>query len=379
MAKKPPPARAQKAPAKKTPAKKKPAKPASSASSSASPAALGTKTVNLALQGGGSHGAFTWGVVDRLLEEDRLGIEGVSGTSAGAMNAAMMAQGWHRGGRKGARRDLDEFWTRVGGLAALLPPQRSLIDRLTGNWNIDRSPSTYLADLTQYAFSPYQSNPFGLNPLRDILVEMLDEKAIRDSKHIKLFITATNVETGRPRVFRSHDLTVDAVMASATLPFTFQATEIDGLPYWDGGYMGNPTIWPMIYECKSPDVVIVQINPLKRPGTPKTTVEIINRVNEISFNSSLTAELRAIAFVQRLREEGMLVESAKHRLREMYIHMVEAEQAMADLGAASKMNAELDFLLHLKELGRHAADQWLGAHWAALGKRNTVSIRALLA
>ena len=339
----------------------------------------GTKTVNLALQGGGSHGAFTWGVLDRLLEEDRLLIEGVSGTSAGAMNAAMMAQGWHRGGREGARRELDQFWNRIGGLAMFLPPQRSLFDRVSGNWNIDRSPTTYVTDLTQYAFSPYQTNPMGVNPVRDLLVEMLDEKSIRDCQHIKIFITATSVETGKPRVFERDELTTEAIMASATLPFTFHATEIDGLPYWDGGYMGNPSIWPMIYACKSPDVVIIQINPLVRPGTPKTTVEIINRVNEISFNSSLLAELRAIAFVQRLIADGLLKEGVRRDLKHMFIHMIEAERAMIDLGAASKMNAELDFLLHLKELGRHTADRWLTATWGEIGKRNSVDLKALLA
>jgi len=339
----------------------------------------GTKTINLALQGGGSHGAFTWGVLDRLLEEERLIIEGVSGTSAGAMNAAMLAQGWHRGGRQGARRELDQFWNRVGGLALFMPAQRSVFDRIAGNWNIDRSPLTYMNEIVQYALSPYQSNPMGVNPLRDLLKELIVEEHVQSCAPLKVFVTATNVETGKPRVFRGDEVTVAAVMASASLPFVYQAAEIDGLPYWDGGYMGNPVIWPMIYECKSTDVVLVQINPLVRPGTPKSSVEIINRVNEISFNSSMMAELRAIYFVQRLLTNGLLKEGAERDLKHMHMHMIQAEAAMIELGAASKMNAELDFLLHLRELGRHTADRWLAANWNDLGKRNSIDLKAILA
>jgi len=338
-----------------------------------------TKTINLALQGGGSHGAFTWGVLDRLLEEERLIIEGVSGTSAGAMNAAMLAQGWHRGGRQGARQALDQFWNRVGGLAMFMPAQRSVFDKISGNWNIDRSPLTYMNEVVQYALSPYQSNPMGMNPLRDLLKELIVEEHVQSCAPIKLFVTATNVETGKPRVFHRDEVTVDAVMASASLPFVYQAAEIDGLPYWDGGYMGNPVIWPMIYACKSADVVLVQINPLVRPGTPKSSVEIINRVNEISFNSSLMAELRAIHFVQRLLNQGLLKEGADRDLKHMNMHMIEAEAAMIELGAASKMNAELDFLLHLRELGRHAADKWLSATWGNIGKRNSIDLKKMLA
>jgi len=333
------------------------------------------KGVNLALQGGGSHGAFTWGVLDRLLEEERLAIEGISGTSAGAMNAAMLMQGWSKGGRKGARRELETFWRRIGGLALFTPMLRSMFDRVAGNWNIDRSPMTYYMDLFHQAFSPYQSNPMGVNPLAELLKELVDEKTIRSCEPFKLFITATNVETGKPRVFRRHEVTLKTIIASASLPATFQATEIDGVPYWDGGYMGNPVIWPMIYDCQSRDVILVQINPLVRPGTPTSAVEIINRVNEISFNSSLSAEMRAIAFVQRLLDDGLLKEGAERDLKRMHIHMIAAEQAMVELGAASKMNAELDFLLYLRDLGRETAAEWLKANWEAIGQRSSVDIR----
>ncbi len=333
------------------------------------------KTINLALQGGGSHGAFTWGVLDRLLEDERIVVEGVSGTSAGAMNAAVIAQGLVRGGREGARQALSHFWHRIADLTVFSPVRRTPLEIVSGQWNIDRSPLTAVLDVVQTMFSPYQTNPLGLNPLRELLAEMVNEKDIQQNDHFKIFVCATNVQTGRPRVFHRHELTVDAIMASATLPFAFQAAEIDGVPYWDGGYMGNPVIWPLIYFCKSTDVVLVQINPLIRLETPKTPVEIINRVNEIGFNSSLIAEMRAIAFVQRLLEDGLLKPGVEKDLKLMHMHLIEAEGVMRELGAASKMNAELDFLLYLRDLGRATANAWLAKTWDDLGARTSFDIR----
>jgi NTE family protein len=340
-------------------------------------AGAGRKTINLALQGGGSHGAFTWGVLDRLLEEERLDIEGISGTSAGALNAAIMAQGLvNRGGRQGAKDELDMFWRRVSDLARFSPVHRSAVDHVLGNWNIDGSPGAVWLDLVERVFSPYQLNPMNLNPLRDLLVDHLDVAAIQACDRLKIFVCATNVETGHARVFQRHEVTLDALLASACLPFTFQAVEIDGVPYWDGGYMGNPVIFPLIYFCDSRDVAIVQINPLVRKGTPRTANEIVNRVSEISFNSSLIAEMRAIAFVQRLIEGKSLKGKAVARLKHMRIHMIGNEEKMRALGVASKMNADLDFLLHLKELGRTTAEDWLRANWAAIGERSSLDIRA---
>ena len=334
-----------------------------------------TKTINLALQGGGSHGAFTWGVLDRLLEEERLQIEGVTGTSAGAMNAAALAQGLTQGGRTGARETLDRFWRRIAEFAAFSPIKRSLLDQLLGRWNLDRSPRTWVADLLQHVVSPYLSNPLGLNPLKTVLDDLIIEKDIQRCDAIKLFIAATNVETGQDRVFQRHEITADVLLASACLPFTFQAVEIDGAPYWDGGYMGNPVIWPLIYNSESPDVVVVQINPLKREGTPRTSIDIINRVNEIAFNGSLIAEMRAIAFVQRLLEDGGFEGHEVDRLKGVNVHMISFEEKLRELGAASKMNAELPFLLYLKGLGRQAAETWLKAHWDAIGQRSSLDIR----
>jgi NTE family protein len=335
------------------------------------------KTINLALQGGGSHGAFTWGVLDRLLEEERLDIEGISGTSAGAMNAAILAQGFvTRGGRQGAREELEIFWRRISDLARFSPVHRSAFDRVLGNWNIDGSPGAMWLDLVERVFSPYQLNPMNLNPLRDLLTDHLDIAAIQACDALKIFVCATNVESGHARVFRRHEVTLDALLASVCLPFTFQAVEIDGVPYWDGGYMGNPVIFPLIYYCDSRDVAIVQINPLVRKGTPRSATEIANRLNEISFNSALIAEMRAIAFVQRLVEGKHLRGKAVARLKHMHIHMIGNEEKMRALGVTSKMNADLDFLLYLKELGRTTAEEWLKANWDAIGERSSLDIRA---
>lgn len=335
------------------------------------------KTLNLALQGGGSHGAFTWGVLDRLLEDEDLVIEGISGTSAGALNGAVLLQGCAQNGAQGARENLAKFWEEVGKLAVFELPQRTLLDQMFGNWNIDFSPGAMITDAMQRMFSPYQTNPFNFNPLRDLVERMIDVQAIRDCDTMKLFISATNVETGRIQVFTREDISIDALMASACLPFTFQAVKIKDVPYWDGGYVGNPAIFPLIYNCQSPDVAVVQINPLIRPGTPDTPPDIINRLNEITFNASLISEMRAIAFVQRLIEEDHLKNSEATRLKRMNIHVISDDEEMCKLGAASKLNASMDFLLHLKEVGRRAADAWLKQNRSAIGQRSSVDIRKM--
>jgi NTE family protein len=333
----------------------------------------GKRPVNLALQGGGAHGAFTWGVLDRLLEDDRLVIEGISGTSAGAINAAVLAQGFLKDGAAGARAALDSFWHRLSQIGWLSPVHRGWFERAMGTWNLDASPSAVLADELSRLISPYQLNPLNLSPLRELLAAMLDWTALNAADAIKLYITATNVETGKARIFSRHELTLDALLASACLPQIFQAVIIDGQPYWDGGYMGNPSIWPLIYNCGSRDVIVVEVNPLTRKGVPRTAAEITNRLNEITFNASLMREMRAIAFVERLIEaDGQHPEV--ERLKKMLIHMIEAEEAMEQLGVASKLNTDLDFLLYLKELGRRTAGRWLEQHFAALGRYSSLDI-----
>ncbi len=333
------------------------------------------KTINLALQGGGSHGAFTWGVLDYLLEDRRIAIEGVSGTSAGAMNAAVMASAFVGGGAQAAREALELFWRKVAGFSWLSPVHRTPVDRMLGNWNTDHSPGFLLLEAMSNAFSPYQLNPGNFNLLRDILGEVVDFAALAEPQAPKLFISATNVRSGRNRIFSGSEVTLDALLASACLPNVFQAVEIEGDPYWDGGYTGNPPIWPIIYNCHSPDVVIVQINPLERPGTPRSSAEIMNRLNEVTFNFALVAEMRAVAFVQKLITEGQISGPLAGRLRNMHVHRIAAEDEMRALGVSSKYNSDLDFLLHLKELGRERAQAWVDASWAEIGRSSTVDIR----
>ncbi|RMF38933.1 MAG: patatin-like phospholipase family protein [Alphaproteobacteria bacterium] len=332
------------------------------------------KPVSLALQGGGAHGAFTWGVLDRLLEDGRIDIAAISGTSAGAMNAVVAAGGLMQAGEDGARAALAAFWKAVSDAARLSPIQRNPIDVLLGNWSLDNSPGFRLFDGLSRVVSPYQFNPLNLNPLRDLLVDQVDFDLVRSCDRMKVFVSATNVETGRVTVFDRRRLTADMVMASACLPYIFQAVEIDGVPYWDGGYVGNPALFPLYPVRETADIVIVQINPVERPGTPDTAREILDRINEISFNSSLLAELRAIDFVHRLIESGQLTDN---RYRYLHLHLIEDGAALNPLGASSKLNAEWAFLTHLRDLGRQAAGRWLDAHWRNLGRRSTVDIRAM--
>ena len=333
--------------------------------------------LNLALQGGAVHGAFTWGVLDRLLEDELIEIEGISGTSAGAMNAAVLAQGFVRGGREGARKALDDFWRRIASYSTFGPIHRSAIDRMFSNWNLDQSPGYIWLDTVMRLLSPYQLNLLDLNPVRDILASEIDIPAVRACERFKLFVCATNVRAGKIRIFERKELTIEVLLASACLPHLFRAVEIDGDPYWDGGYMGNPAIFPLIYGCVCPDVAIVQINSLAREDVPKTSTEILNRLNEISFNSSLMREMRAIEFVNRLLEENLLTPSAATRLKEIHVHMIAGDNEMKHLGVASKFNTEIEFILHLKSIGRRCAGAWLDANADNIGLRSTVNFDEL--
>ncbi len=333
------------------------------------------KTIELALQGGGAHGALTWGVLERLLEEPRLRIEGVSGTSAGAMNAAVLADGLEAGGRDGARAALEKFWRAVSNAALASPIQRDLWARISGNWSLESSPSYLFFDHLSRVLSPYELNPLNLNPLRDLVAGLVDFDRVNRCTAIKVFVTATNVRSGRPRVFRQPELSVDALMASAALPFMFQAVEIDGEAYWDGGYMGNPALFPLVDECDARDLVLVQINPFQRPDVPRSARDIINRVNEITFNSSLLKELRAVMLLRDLIEaEGLEHE----RYRDMRLHRIHGDDDLVELQASSKLNAEWAYLCHLRELGRGRAERWLAAHWNDLGSRSSFELDWLL-
>jgi NTE family protein len=333
----------------------------------------GQKAVNLGLQGGGAHGAFAWGVLDRLLEDGRIAFEGVSATSAGAMNATVLAYGLSEGGRDGAKRALENFWRRVALSAAFSPLQPSFLDRLSHNHALDNSPSFLAFDLLTRLFSPYELNPLNHNPLRGVLEQSVDFDRLRADPVVELFLCATNVRSGKARIFNTHEIGPDQVLASGCLPFLFQAVEIDGEPYWDGGYMGNPVLFPLIYGCETADVVVVHINPLMRDGVPKNAREIMNRLNEITFNSSLMREMRAIAFVTRLIEEGKISDKTMKRT---LIHAIEADDFMRGLGVSSKLNADWEFLTHLRDVGRASAESWLARTFDRLGRQTTVDIAA---
>jgi NTE family protein len=335
-----------------------------------------TPALDLALQGGGSHGAFTWGVLDRLIEDDGIPIAGVSGTSAGALNAAVMASGWAQGGRAGAREALQAIWLDVAGQGACFGspatgwPHVFGINPFAGLGPAVLDAGPVFAWLQPFlrAFSPYQFNPFDLNPLREVVQRHVQPAALRDGP-LELFVTATAVRTGQPRVFQRTDLSIDALLASACLPQLFRAVVVDGEPYWDGGYSGNPAIWPLIYETDALDVLLVRINPLVRPDTPDTADEIADRVNEITFNAGLVSEMRAIAFVQRLVHEGRLAEGEYKDLR---LHMVADDEGLAPLHPSSKLNTDRAFLERLHALGREAAARWLRRHRADIGRRATL-------
>ncbi len=343
-------------------------RPASQSSSAREPL-----LVDFALQGGGAHGAFTWGVLDRLLEERWLTIDGISGTSAGAMNAAVLTYGHYRDGADGARAALEQFWRRVSEAAMFSPFRRSPLDILLGRWSIDTSPVFLALDIAARVVSPYTMNAHGYNPLRQILDEVIDFDELARAP-IHLFVTATNVRTGRGRVFKNQEITAQVLLASACLPTMYQAVEIDGESYWDGGYAGNPTITPLVRECASRDTILVQINPMERPGTPRTAREISSRINEVSFNAPLLKELRMIALLRQVADPGHCEGAQWAGMR---IHQIVSDK-MSEFGYTSKLNAEWPFLCMLRDEGRHCAELWLDAHGDALGKESSFDLDELL-
>jgi NTE family protein len=329
--------------------------------------------VDLGLQGGGAHGAFTWGVLDRLLEERWLMFDGVSGTSAGAMNAVVMAAALADGGPPRAREALERFWKRVSDAALLSPLKRGPLEILTGRWTLDYSPVFAALDIAARVVSPYAMNPLGWNPLRRILADSVDFSQLKTAP-IKVFVTTTNVRTGRGRVFRNADITPDVLLASACLPTMFQAVKIDGEAYWDGGYAGNPTMAPLIRECTSSDTILVQINPIERPGTPRTAREIHNRLNEVAFNAVLIKELRAMALLRKVADAGTGEGAAWAKMR---IHRI-ASDVMVDLGYSSKLITEWKFFRMLRDEGRKAAEAFITAHGGDLGHRSTLDLDEFL-
>ncbi len=333
------------------------------------------KRINLALQGGGAHGAFTWGALDALLADGRFEIAGLSGASAGAMNAVVLADGLREGGVDGARKQLEQFWRSVSLDGRLNSVQRSLFDAYLSAFDPLKFSERLLQSASSF-LSPYDFNPLDINPLRSVLTKLVDFDALRASDDVKLFISATNVRTGRIKVFRRPELTADMVMASACLPTLFRAVEIDGVPYWDGGYSGNPPLFPFFSETDCLDVVLVQLDPIERPGTPDTAAEIMQRMNEITFNAPLIGEFRAIDFVGRLIDEGRLKESRYKKIR---MHLIEGGAALAAYTADTKMQADYDLFKRLFDLGHSAGEEFIADNYEAIGEKGTLELRRYLA
>src|SRR5580692_10699184 len=330
------------------------------------------KKINLALQGGGAHGAFTWGVLDSLLADSRLDIEGISGASAGAINAVMLADGLARGGPAEARKRLADVWRAVSTNGDLSPLERSVTDRLLSFVPYEGSPAQAWFDAVSRFWSPYD-----FNPLKDVVERFVDFETLRSCGDRQLFVSATNVFTGRLRIFPREKITAEVVMASACLPMVFQAVEIDGIPYWDGGYMGNPAIFPFFRSTDTEDVVIVSINPLERDMTPRTQTEILNRIDEITFNSSLIAEYRAIDFVTRLIDQGRLPRGrGAGEYRRINVHRIALDSAFKELTADSKLDSDFAFFELLRNGGQRAGQEFLNRHFDDLGVRSTVDIAA---
>ena len=331
------------------------------------------KSINLALQGGGAHGAFAWGVCDRLLESERVHLNAITATSAGAMIAAVLAHGMYKGDDQGARDALDEFWEGVSRLKS--PFDIPITGAIPGMAEFQQFWSQQAMSAVTSAFSPYQLNPMNWNPLRDLIGDLVDFDAMRECTKIKLFVSATNVRSGKVKVFSKEELTVDACMASACLPHLFQAVEIDGEAYWDGGYIGNPSLWPLFYETDVQDLLLVHINPINRREVPTTTAEIENRMNEITFNASLLKEMRAVAFVQKLLREGWIKDEYRDQLSDIRYHAIRADDALKDYPLPTKFNTDIGFLRELKAIGRQSAEDWINDAFASLGKRGTVDLR----
>jgi NTE family protein len=330
-----------------------------------------TRIISLALQGGGSHGAFTWGVLDALLEDGRLEIDGISGTSAGAMNAVALGHGYALAKgkasdpRQAARESLATFWAAVVKMGAASAMQHKLLDVWLGGWRM-------AADaLPQNSFSPYQTNPLDINPLRNLVEKLFDFERIGKLAEPRIFVSATHVKTGKAEIFSGKRLTSASLMASACLPMLFQAVEVDGEHYWDGGYSGNPAMHPLIYRCHASDVVLVQINPIERNSVPTVGAEIMERMNELTFNASLLAQMRSIDFVNRMIARGHM---DSERYRKVLLHRIDGGEALEAFPSASKASVDAAMIDKLHALGRTCAQRWLKKHFDDLGQKTSIDI-----
>jgi len=332
------------------------------------------RKLNLALQGGGAHGAFTWGVLDRLLEEKDLEIVGVSGTSAGAVNGACLIYGLTQGGNEAARNVLSEFWQKNSESQQNSPLQPTIFDKMLSNGNIDFNPFFLFFSMISKSLSPYQWNPLMKNHLKELLLDVIDFNAIQKERKHKLFLTATNIRTSKVKIFHNPEITVDAVCASACLPHLFQAVEIEGEFYWDGGYIGNPAMFPLFEQTQCTDLMLIQIDNIDYNKVPTKMSEIIDRATDISFNSSLMREMRAIDFVTKIIEKGF---DDDGRLIKTNIHYISTGDLMNHYSGSSKANVDWDWLCYLRENGRTKAEAWIREHYEKIGKRSSCDINCI--
>ena len=325
--------------------------------------------INLALQGGGSHSAFTWGVLDRLLEDERLAFDGITATGAGSINAVVPADGLALGGREAARERLETFWRRMSEIVSTSIIAPSFFDKMNPTFGLEHSPGYLFVDFVSRFMSPYQLNPFDLNPLRNLLNEVVDFQRVRQQQTVKLFLSATSVRTGKIAIFRTSEITADHVVASDCVPFRTRAPEIDAEHYWDGGFIGNPAIFPVIYECNARDVLLVQLTPAERTDLPTSARAILNRMEEIVFNAALMREMRVIAMITQMIDDGRLSDTKR-----MFFHLIEAEDITRVLSASSKMNFDWKFLMYLFEMGRARAEGWLTDKFKLVGVETTLDL-----
>ena len=329
------------------------------------------KKIAIGLQGGGSHGAFTWGVLDYLLEDGRIDIEGVSGTSAGGMNCLALCQGMAEGGKEGARKMLHRYWKILSEKSKKIGMTPTAIDKYKGGYGIATNPLFLMMGQISKNMSPYEWNPKNLNMLADLVKELFNFKKIASFEDLKVFLCATNVRTSKLKIFSGQEITPEAVLATACLPSLFQAVNIEGDDYWDGGFIGNPAIFPLIYNCKTPDIMVILLTPQYRHNTPKTMDEIHWRMTELSLINTLTREMRAIHFISKLIDEGI---ADKTRIRKLNMHVVQNPQVFADLDHTSALNSDWDFMMHLFEKGRETGQKWLEKNFDDIGVKTTANL-----
>jgi NTE family protein len=308
--------------------------------------------------------------VDRLLEEDRLPIDGISATSAGSINAVVVACGLAVGGRAEAKRALKHFWRRLSAMAASSILQPSIVDKVMGNFGLDYSAGYLLTNILCQLLSPYQFNPLNLNPLEHLLEETVDFRRIRQQTAVKLFLCATNVQTGKLEIFRGQELSADHVLASSCLPFLMHAVEIGGERYWDGGFIANPALFPLIYECDARDIILVHVTPSRRPGCPVAANSILSRMQEVSLNSSLMREMRAVAYVNKWIDQGKMSGG-----KQILVHVIDGEDVISGLPNSRKLNGDWDFLMYLHDVGRRRTADWLASNFDCLGVESSIDLQ----